>query len=347
MVFDARPQKWPTDRGEVLEWIKQGRDPFQPVPANSYKTAFQEASERKDLELLLQMVAKPGTAWTKRFLFCRTSEADVPLKGRACTSSFCGNYLYAISMEALEVLMMNGYKHCHTDIINMCDSFVLDSSADEDPSEYHLLKMLKLCMATAGTNLATRGSSSDTGKIDVDGLFDLNLNYFSFCTGLRPRRIELARVLANPNYCGGRGFYLYHRPPLFYAICLRDKEIVKFLIENGAELPSLFQDFQRNADGAQEIVEISPLSLAEEHGMLEVLSLDPRPATTPVVVNTHEYIHQLQLEITKPLRLAISEILVATFMRAPVGHTPPVGIISSFVFSFCNFLEYLPHPRWS
>jgi hypothetical protein len=69
--------------------------------------------------------------------------------------------------------------------------------------------------------------------------------------------------------------------------------------------------------------------------MLELL-LD-RP-TNPIVVNAQKYIQQLRLEITKALRLAISEILVIAFMQA--DHTPPVGIILSTILLFCNFLDF-------
>jgi hypothetical protein len=51
--------------------------------------------------------------------------------------------------------------------------------------------------------------------------------------------------------------------------------------------------------------------------MLELL-LD-RP-TNPIVVNAQKYIQQLRLEITKALRLAISEILVIAFCKQTTHH---------------------------
>jgi hypothetical protein len=85
---------------------------------------------------------------------------------------------------------------------------------------------------------------------------------------------------------------------------------------------------------------ISAFSLAKDRatGMLELLA--DRPANSMIIVDTpRTYIHQLRLEITKPLRLAISEIIVVTFMRAG-HHAPPVGIISSSTLSFCIFLDF-------
>jgi hypothetical protein len=127
-------------------------------------------------------------------------------------------------------------------------------------------------------------------------------------------------------------------PPLFNAILNKHKEMVALLIEFGAgELPSLVRETRWNANsGMDEVVEIACLPIAEENGMLELLL--NRPAT-PVVVNASEYMHQLRLEITKPLRSAISEILVVAFMRG-TGQPPPMGVISYSILSFCKFLDY-------
>jgi hypothetical protein len=166
------PRGWPTDRKEVLEWIKQGRNPFDRVPAIYYKPAFHEASERKDLDLMLHLVAEPGTAaWTKRFLFCRNIEVAVPAKGRACISSLnvsCGGGRWYIddegnSMEGLEVLMMYGYKlseRADLGRISSFDEFLVMSDDDQT----HLLKMVKFYLATTSSSLATGESSSDIGK---------------------------------------------------------------------------------------------------------------------------------------------------------------------------------------
>jgi hypothetical protein len=115
----------------------------------------------------------------------------------------------------------------------------------------------------------------------------------------------------------------------------RFKEMVKLLIDYGADGSAGW--LLNNGDVfTLDIEAVSVALAAERHGMLE-LGLD-RPAT-PVVVNAREYIHQLRLEITMPLRIAISEIVVVAFMRA-TGQTPPLGIISSSILSFCNFIDY-------
>jgi hypothetical protein len=77
--------------------------------------------------------------------------------------------------------------------------------------------------------------------------------------------------------------------------------------------------------------------VAKENQILKLL-LD-RPAT-PVVVNASEYMHPqlLRLEIAKPLRLAISEIIVVAFMRG-TGQPPPMGVISYSTLSFRKFLD--------
>jgi hypothetical protein len=119
----------PMDREETLEWwLQEGHDPFHELKPG-YRTAFDEASEHRDLELLLHMVAKPGTAWTKRFLFCRNREVEVPVTGHACIPFLLHNryedsfyeYESARSMEGrLEVLMMYGYKLKPIEICNLC-----------------------------------------------------------------------------------------------------------------------------------------------------------------------------------------------------------------------------------
>jgi hypothetical protein len=347
---------WPTDREEVLEWIKQGRNPFPDDLAFFEdpffsETPFQQASKRRDLELLLHMVAEPGTAWTKRFLFCRNSEVAVPAKGRACISSLDlsridggggGRYYFGTegnSMEGLEVLTMYGYKLSEGDIDNISFDEIL--MPDDDPT--YLLKMVKFCLATTSSSLATGESSNEIGKNHlVDAIFE-SLAFeppWNLWAEDRYYIVELARVLlkagANPNPQGSC-------PALFGAIIYRFKEMAKLLIEYGADVSAVCPPghgwLVDNGEGSFRHYPGEAVSVAlaaERHGMLE-LGLD-RPAT-PVVVNAREYIHQLRLEITMPLRIAISEILVVAFMRA-TGQTPPVGIISSSIFSFCNFMDY-------
>jgi hypothetical protein len=359
MDYDDIPPR-PPARERVLEWIKQGRDPFPDLfpyfddPFGS-ETPFQQASKRRDLELMLHMVAEPGIAWTKRFLFCRNSEVAVPAKGRACISSLNLSYQYngvgdgdryyfaykGNSTEGLEVLMMYGYKLSEGDIRNIFfDKFHMP---DEDPT--YLLKMVKFCLANTSSSLATGGSSNEIGKNHlVDAIFELAAMGFSWRNILRAEHryyvVELTRVLlkagANPNSQGSC-------PALFFAIIYRFKEMVKLLIEYGADVSAVSPPghgwLLNNGDGPTSYYHGEAISVAfaaESHGMLELI-LD-RPAT-PVVVNAREYIHQLRLEITLPLRIAISEILVGAFMRA-TGQTPPVGIISSSIFAFCNFLDY-------
>jgi hypothetical protein len=77
---------------------------------------------------------------------------------------------------------------------------------------------------------------------------------------------------------------------------------------------------------------------AEKKAILDELGVDHRP----IVVNGPEYLHHLRLEITKPLRLAISEILVVAFMRAS-NQSPPVGIISTTILSFLSFFKFLDY----
>jgi hypothetical protein len=111
------------------------------------------------------MVAKPGTAWTKKFLFCRNSEVEVPVKGRECIPSL-GSYfgrrffLLGQSMEGLEVLMVYGYKLQAHAIEAMCADFVIE----EEELQY-LLPKLRLCLAAAGSNIIS--------KINLDRSLDL------------------------------------------------------------------------------------------------------------------------------------------------------------------------------
>jgi hypothetical protein len=92
------------------------------------------------------MVAEPGTAWTK-------SKAEVPVKGRTCIPSLDSLnddffWCYENSMEGLEVLMMYGYKLSYFEMINICVHFVVTA---DDP-KYHLLKMLKLMLASSSSD---------------------------------------------------------------------------------------------------------------------------------------------------------------------------------------------------
>jgi hypothetical protein len=336
---------WPNEREEVLQWIQRGRDPFRESPPG-IETPFDQASESRDLELLLHMVAEPGTAWTKRFLFCRNSEVEVPVKGRACIPSLGSNLLYSFhgfSMEGLEVLMMYGYKLEKYDINTLCGRFVI--TAEISRPNYTILKMVKFCLATttAGSNLATRDSPSDMMcKTDLEILF-----FFiaTVRTGtIQLARLELARVLLKAGVSPMPPLPFSEEPwesvpPVFSANRNRHIYMVKLLIAfGGAELPSSVRVVRWNTDQNMDevLVDISQLSLAEEDGMLDLL-LD-RPAT-PVVVNASEYIQQLRLEITKPLRLAISEIIVVTFLRG-TGQPPPMGVLSYSILSFCKFLDY-------
>jgi hypothetical protein len=149
----------------------------------------------------------------------------------------------------------------------------------------------------------------------------------------------LLKAGANPNEYR-RDFSEEPAPssPLFNAIRNKHEDMVKLLIEFGAgELPSLVREVRWNANsGMGEVVEIVCLPIAEENGMLELLS--DRPAT-PAVANASYYINKLRLEITKPLRSAISEFLVVAFMRG-TGQPPPMGVISYSILSFCKFLDY-------
>jgi hypothetical protein len=351
---------WPTDREEALAWLREGRDPFEPIREYTefqvlHVTAFHEAAKRKDLELLLHMVAEPGTAWTKRFLFCRNMEVAVPAKGLARISSLdlsdlsdvgCGGRYYFAhegnSMEGLEVLMMYGYKLSNYDK----DSIFFDGlrMADDDPT--YILKMVKFCLATTSSSLVTGESSSEFGKKNhLETMLEMAAFETRFSPSVERYFVELARVLlkagANPNPHGSC-------PPLFGAISKGPKEMVKLLIDYGADVsavaPPRHDWLLDNADDVEAVsrhdwltkATVSVALVAERYGMLELI-LD-RPAT-PVVVNAREYIHQLRLEITMPLRIAISEIVVVAFMRA-TGQTPPLGIISSSILSFCNFIDY-------
>jgi hypothetical protein len=333
-VFDKSP--WPIDREKVLECIEQGRDPLLEWDHSLDNTPFHEASKSRDLELLLHMAAESGTAWTKRFLFCRNREVEVPVKGRICIPALCSKngdcffFQDGISMEGLEVLKMYGYKLKSLDLECIYHLF---ASTDDRP-QFHRLKVLKLCLATAGSNLATW--KSDAWWDGMIFTLDFGLHLAITCvTSPELARVELVRVLlkagANPN---NPQFLSW--PLLLHAIQGRQTNMVKLLIEYGAELPSVVQEERYNRDeGTIESVDISTLAVAEENGMLELI-LD-RPST-PVVVNAHEYIHQLRLEITKPLRLAISGILVVAFMRT--GKAPPVDIILSSILSFCDFWNH-------
>jgi hypothetical protein len=113
--------------------------------------------------------------------------------------------------------------------------------------------------------------------------------------------------------------------------------MIKLLIEFGADTSAVVPMPHQYRPHSQRIQDASVWWSAEKTAIL--LELGDHG---PVVVNGPEYIHQLRLEITKPLRLAISEILVVVFMRAS-EQTPPVGIISSTVLSFLSFCECLDY----
>jgi hypothetical protein len=232
--------RWPTDREEVLVWIEQGRNPLPNDLPPFYKIPFHQASKRKDLELLLHMVAEPGNAWTKRFLFCRNMVVAVPAKGRACISSlelfYRGCYFGpdGNSMEGLEVLMMYGYKLSERDKLRIFfDGFRM---LDDDLT--YSLKMVKFCLATTSSSLATRELSSEFGEKNPLKAMLENAAFvvpkWNSSVGnplLERYLVELARVLlkagANPNPHGSC-------PPLFGAICNRFKEMVKLLIDYDA-----------------------------------------------------------------------------------------------------------------
>jgi hypothetical protein len=251
-------------------------------------------------------------------------------------------------MEGLEVLMMYGYKLKKCDIDNICVRFVI--TAEHTPN-YNILKLVKFCLAaTAGTTLATRWDppSDMVGKIDLERLQHNIATSPILPTQRTPSkllaRLELARVLLKAGVSPMPPLPFSEEPwesvpPVFSANRNRHIYMVKLLIAfGGAELPSSVRVVRWNTDQNMDevLVDISQLSLAEEDGMLDLL-LD-RPAT-PVVVNASEYIQQLRLEITKPLRLAISEIIVVTFLRG-TGQPPPMGVLSYSILSFCKFLDY-------
>jgi hypothetical protein len=152
----------PIGREEALEWLQEGHDPFQPQRLG-FHTAFHGASERRDLELLLHMAAEPDTAWTKKFLFCRNREVEVPVKGRAgipslTMDSYQSNFFSGRSMEGLEVLMMYGHKlNKQLDIRSVC--LEVFRGTDDDPKYY--LKVLKFCLATADPHIVLRRHLTD------------------------------------------------------------------------------------------------------------------------------------------------------------------------------------------
>jgi hypothetical protein len=87
--------------------------------------------------------------------------------------------------------------------------------------------------------------------------------------------------------------------------------MVQLLLEFGTDVSAVTTETTReNPDETFERTEMPFLStMAKELGARELLAdvLVDGP-TTPVVVNGPEYIPQLRLDITKPLRLAISNI---------------------------------------
>jgi hypothetical protein len=125
------------------------------------------------------------------------------------------------------------------------------------------------------------------------------------------------------------------RTPLENAILQRHTGMIKLLIEFGADTSAVVPTLYQNHPQPQDIQDVLVWWSAEKTAIL--LELGDHG---PVVVNGPEYIHQLRLEITEPLRLAISEILVVAFMRAS-DQTPPVGIISTIILSFLSFCECL------
>ena len=158
--------------------------------------------------------------------------------------------------------------------------------------------------------------------------------------------VELARVLLMAGLVNHNPLPLpltVPAPGVNLRTCLRDAirerhtGMIKLLIEFGADMPGVVFPTPNHRPQSQFEQDSLVWWRAEKAAIL--LELGDHG---PVVVNGPVYIHQLRLEITKPLRLAISEILVVVFMRAS-EQTPPVGIISSTVLSFLSFCECLDY----
>jgi hypothetical protein len=116
--------------------------------------------------------------------------------------------------------------------------------------------------------------------------------------------------------------------------------MIKILIEFGTDISAVVPTPHHNLPQAQYIQDSSVWWSAEKTAIL----LELGDHHGPVVVNGPEYIHQLCLEITLPLRLLISEIVVVAFVRLS-DQTPPVGIISSTILSFLSFCKCLDYDQ--
>jgi hypothetical protein len=237
-------------------------------------------------------------------------------------------------LEGLEVLMMYGYKIRPIDIRNFCSEISGPVRINDTPP--YRLKELKFCLATAG--------SKKLATVNFEKCLHDATSWHTYTApsfvGAGAHGVELARVLlmaglVNPNPSSPPPPGSKKWTPLWHAIEARHTRMIKLLIEFGADISAVVPTPHQNLPQPQSIQESSVWWSAKKTEIL----LELGDHHEPVVVNGPECIHQLCLEITLPLRLLISEILVVAFMRA-TDQTPPVGVISSTILSFCKFLDF-------
>jgi hypothetical protein len=116
------------NRAKAFQLISEGMDPFT-MHLHNETTAFHYAADSHpcDLQLLLHMIAKPGTAWTKKFVLSAEAVVDVPVQPRDCiaalsessTMDFLSDYK-GDSMEGWEVMVMFGYRLTPHDLDTVC-----------------------------------------------------------------------------------------------------------------------------------------------------------------------------------------------------------------------------------
>ena len=317
---------WSKGRASTLEGLAKGKNPFERANSLHNSTAFHDAARNKDLELMLKMVADPDSLWEKRFLFCCNNEMDVPLRGRECIRRESNFFLSEATWQSIEVMLMYGYKMSSRDLEEICKQ-VRQDPAVLPVAVFTLAFVLKPPSQTHRFNLGEClcHATGHNPESSTPGVFPESSR-------------ELAKILlcagANPNYRFSTPMELDDCIPVLYqAIRNDDSEMVKLLMEYGADPAKAKTHLDFDENESPFMKEYPIFSLAKEKGMLELL-ISPK---TPIVVDSDDYINSLRHDIAKPLRVVLSGIISVAITRA-TGQVPPVGAVSATILSFCNFL---------
>ena len=205
--------------------------------------------------------------------------------------------------------------------------------------------------------IATNGNSQ-TGLLDTPDILDSCLgiaiggNHKCFVDGKQPTSLELAKLClkvgANPNgYCfednedsrrnHEQGIHAEQfTPALYQAIQNDDADMVKLLLQFGADPKASARVSQTMEDGSQQITTSSIQSKAEEMKMMHLFDSNNKMEMVEAV-NPKAFLAELGRGILAPIReIAVqdSSPLVVATMRA-TGRVPPVGVLSMAVMEYC------------